>query len=129
MPDSSTDFQDPTVRALALVGAGLVYAVLVVPAAMASSLSQQVGALAAAGLTVAALSARDWSSTAGTADSDSRPLLSFVVSLAAIALFEFGLGTIAPGVRDAVTGTLAAVVAGAVGGLLLVGLASLVRAL
>jgi len=128
MPTAATDLEDPTVRALAVAAGGLVYGLTLLPAVLAWPRSWQAAALVAAGLTVAASTRRDWLQTDEADGADTLGLVgSVAASTAAVLVFEYGLGAVAPGLRDAIAHAGFVLAAGAVAGLLLVGVASLVR--
>lgn len=128
MPAASTDLHDPTVRALAVAAGGLVYGLIVFPAVVAWPRSWQAACLVTAGLTVAASTRRDRLLTDDADGADTPELVgSVAAAMAAMLLFDYGLGAVAPGLRDAAAQTGLVLGAGAVAGLLLVGTASLVR--
>ena len=128
MSTAATDLHDPTVRAIAVAAGWLVYGLTVLPAVLAWPLFWQVAFLAAAGLAVAASTQRDRLLTEDADGGDDPGLVvSLAASTAAILLFEYGLGAVAPAFRDAVAHAVLVVGAGAVAGLLLVGAASLGR--
>jgi hypothetical protein len=124
----SSDFSDPGVRALTVAAGMVLYVVFAVPLVSTLSLPQQFGAAVAAILAVAAVLFRDRLPNGNdTEPRDPRPALTVGASVGAIILFEYGLGAVAPGVRDAIAGVITVAVAGAGGGLLLVGVVSVVR--
>ena len=128
MSTAATDLEDPTVRTIVVAAGGLVYGLTVFPVVIAWPPSWQAAVLAAAGLTVAATTRRDRLLT-DDADGGDTPglVVSVAATMAAILFLDYGLGAVAPGLRDAVAHAALVLGAGAVAGLLFAGVASLVR--
>ena len=128
MSTTATDLHDPTVRAIVVVAGWLVYGLTLLPVVVAWPRSWQAGALVAVGLTVAATARRD-RLLSDDADGTENPglVVSVAATTAVVLFFEYVLGAVAPGLRDAVGHAVVVAGAGAVAGLLLVGAVSLVR--
>ena len=127
MSTTATDLHDPTVRAIVVVAGWLVFGLTLLPVVVAWPRSWQIGALVAAGLTVAATTRRDRLVSDDTDGADTPGLaVSVTATTAVILFFEYVLGTVTPGLRDAVSNAVVVAGAGAVAGLLLVGGVSLV---